>query len=153
MLNNIVIRSATMNDIDSMAKLLEQLFFIEEDFKVDYEKQKEGLERLLEYPQNSKILIAELDGLIVGMLTAQICISTAEGAKSAILEDMVVDIAFRRMGIGKSLMKKMEEWVIENNIKRLQLLADKNNSIALKYYQELNWKITQLICLRKFPSK
>ena len=149
---NVIIRSATMSDIDSMVILLGQLFSIEEDFTADVLKQKKGLELLLQNQNYSKVLVAESDGKVVGMLTAQIYISTAEGAKAGMLEDMIIDKNYRRKEIGRMLIQKMEDWAFENNIKRLQLLCDKNNIPALEYYKKLNWITTQLICLRKYPK-
>ena len=34
-------------------------------------------------------------------------------------------------------------------LKRLQLLADKNNGSALIFYQKQGWQAAQLVCLRK----
>jgi ribosomal protein S18 acetylase RimI-like enzyme len=149
---NVIIRPATMSDLDSMVILLGQLFSIEEDFTADVLKQKKGLELLLQNQNYSKVLVAESDGQVVGMLTAQICISTAEGAKAGTLEDMIIDKNYRRKGIGRMLIQKMEDWAFQNNIKRLQLLCDKNNIPALEYYKNLNWLTTKLICLRKYPK-
>jgi hypothetical protein len=38
---------------------------------------------------------------------------------------------------------------VQNGAKRLQLLADKNNSPALEFYEKMNWKRTQMIWLWK----
>jgi ribosomal protein S18 acetylase RimI-like enzyme len=145
-----IIRQASKCDIDDMVNLLEQLFTIEEDYIIDHSKQRAGLELLIEQPGSSYILVAESGEKVIGMLTAQMFISTAEGGKVAILEDMVVDEKFRRQGIGKDLMKEMEKWAVQNNIKRIQLLADKDNISALHFYDKLALKYTQLICLRKY---
>jgi GNAT superfamily N-acetyltransferase len=44
---------------------------------------------------------------------------------------------------------KIEDWARERGVKRLELLADRNNSPALEFYRKLNWQSTQLICLHK----
>jgi ribosomal protein S18 acetylase RimI-like enzyme len=145
-----IIRKATYRDIPQMTALLIQLFTIEQDFVPNPEKQSKGLKLLLENKSNACVLVADTGFRIVGMITAQILISTSEGSYSAILEDLVVDKSYRRKGIGKQLMHEIEKWAKDNNISRLQLLADKNNNNALEFYKAIQWDSTQLICLRKY---
>ena len=144
------IRKATQNDIDAMASLLYQLFSIEEDFTFDETKQKRGLELLIRSTESAVAFVAELEGKVLGMLTAQTNISTAEGKKAAVLEDMIIEKNYRQQGIGKKLMQTMELWAKEQGISRLQLLADKTNAPALLYYEKLGWNTTKMICLRKY---
>jgi ribosomal protein S18 acetylase RimI-like enzyme len=147
---NITIRKATFLDIEAMTSLLYQLFSIEEAFTFNEIKQKRGLELLINSRKSAIVLIAGLDGKVIGMLTAQIFISTAEGKKAALLEDMVIDKKYRQMGIGKKLMEALGKWAMDQKISRLQLLADITNSPALSYYDKLGWKQTKMICLRKY---
>lgn len=46
---------------------------------------------------------------IVGMATIQTLISTAEGGRVGLVEDVVVDESFRGKGIGKLLLAGIEE--------------------------------------------
>lgn len=87
--------------------------------------------------------------MVVGMCTAQILISTAEGGMVALVEDMVVDARYRGMGIGRQLMSAIEGWAQKRRISRLQLLADRTNFSALDFYDKMGWRPTQLICLRR----
>jgi GNAT superfamily N-acetyltransferase len=84
------------------------------------------------------------------MCTGQLVISTAEGGPAVVVEDMVVDPAHRRRGVGRSLMKAMAGWAAEQGATRLQLLADKNNPPALAFYERIGWQATALICLRQY---
>jgi len=147
---NPIIRKATIKDIEAMTGLLYQLFSIEEDFTFDEVKQKRGLELVVSNTESAIAFVAEIDGKVIGMLTAQTNISTAEGSISAVLEDMVIEKSFRGKGIGKKLMQAMEDWAREKGIKRLQLLADKTNSPALAFYNKLGWDQTKMFCLRKY---
>ena len=147
---NIITREATQADIEAMTGLLYQLFSIEEDFTFNAENQKKGLALLIESKNTAVALVAELNGNVIGMLTAQTNISTAEGGVAAVLEDMVIDKNHRGQGIGKKLMHAMEQWAQEKGIKRLQLLADKTNTPALAYYNKLGWNETKMFCLRKY---
>jgi ribosomal protein S18 acetylase RimI-like enzyme len=46
-------------------------------------------------------------------------------------------------------MKAMAGWAEEQGATRLQLLADKNNPLALAFYERIGWQTTALICLRQ----
>ncbi len=147
---NIKIREAVSSDIPDLTGLLHDLFSIEEDFRFDEQKQKAGLLMLIESNDNEKVLfVAEKDKKVVGMCSAQALISTAEGGKAAMIEDMVIEKSARGNGIGKLIMNKIVSWAKGNGITRLQLLADKNNSRAISFYRKNDWRDTQLICLRR----
>lgn len=146
---NHTIRRARHNDISGMIRLLRILFSIETDFIFDEGTQQRGLEMMLEDCANRYIMVAELNRQIVGMCTAQILVSTAEGGIVALIEDLVVGEAYRGKGIGEELLLAMESWAIARGVKRLQLLADQNNIRALEFYKKMDWKRTQMICLQK----
>lgn len=146
---NCIIRRANHPDISSMIRLLRILFSIETDFAFEELTQQSGLEIMLGDCTNRCIMVAELNQQIVGMCTAQILVSTAEGGLVALIEDLVVEDSCRGQGIGKELLLSMEGWAIARGVRRLQLLADRNNTLALDFYKKLDWKNTQLICLHK----
>ncbi len=155
--NNIIITKATINDINELCNLLNDLFSIEKDFTPNYEKQKKGLLEIIN-SNNSIIFVAKKNfdnknnnnnNKIIGMVSLQILISTAEGGKVGLLEDLIINKNCRNKGIGTKLIKTVEEYCIKNNLLRLSLLSDKNNKNALLFYKSKNYNTTNLICLRK----
>jgi GNAT superfamily N-acetyltransferase len=66
-----------------------------------------------------------------------------------LLEDLIVAADFRHQGIGAKLLGEAVYWAECRGLKRLQLLADKDNLPALNFYQTQGWQSTQLVCLRK----
>jgi GNAT superfamily N-acetyltransferase len=104
---------------------------------------------MLEEPGRRTILVAERRGARIGMVTAQLVVSTAEGAPSALVEDMVVDAAARGRGTGAALLRAIERWARERGATRLQLLADRENAPALAFYARSGWTATRLVCLRR----
>ncbi|WP_022849990.1 GNAT family N-acetyltransferase [Limisalsivibrio acetivorans] len=149
MSDNIVIRHAVKDDVEGMLRVLEELFGIEEDFHFDHEKQRKGLNILLDNPERCCVMVADKDGEIAGMCQAQTLISTAEGDYVAYIEDMVIHESYRRHGLGKRLLSGVEEWCRKNGLKRIQLLADLSNEPALNFYKKNNWAQTNLICFRR----
>ena len=149
-MKEIKIRQGRLSDIPELVNLLKELFTIEEDFDVDPAKQRAGLKMFLDSGADARILlIAESEGEVIGMCSAQTLISTAEGARAAMIEDMIVKAEYRGQGIGKQLMDEITAWAKGLRITRLQLLADKNNSRAIWFYRKNLWENTQLICLRR----
>ena len=144
------IRNAQLDDLDAMVELLKALFSIEADFAIDEKRQRKGLFLMLDGCQKHRcVKVAEMDGQVVGMCTAQTLISTAEGGPVALIEDMVIQPAFRKKGIGRQLMAEIQSWALTHGITRLQLLADRTNHTAMDFYRHIGWRPTQLICLRR----
>ena len=144
------IRDGRSKDLDQMVVLLRQLFSIEADFTADEVCQRRGLSLMLDgCGKHRCVKVAEADRRVVGMCTAQMLISTAEGGRVAMVEDMVVEAAYRGMGIGRRLMEAVVHWARAHGMTRLQLLADRTNFSALDFYDRMGWHPTRLICLRR----
>jgi GNAT superfamily N-acetyltransferase len=144
------IRDATHEDLPALVELLKELSAIEDDFTPDHIRQQKGLALMLDGCRKHRcVKVAEVDGIIVGMCTAQWLISTVEGGAVALVEDMVVAAARRGQGIGGQLMAGIERWALNHNMTRAQLLADRSNSSALEFYDRIGWRPTQLVCLRR----
>ena len=94
-MKNITYGQANETDIADLVQLLSLLFNIEKDFNPDTSKQQTGLELLLKNSTTATIQVAKNDtGKVIGMVSAQLVISTAEGAPSAWVEDMVIDATY-----------------------------------------------------------
>ena len=138
-------------DMPDLVQLLSLLFNIEKDFKPDTNKQQKGLTLVLKNSVTATMQVAKNDtGKVIGMVSAQLVISTAEGAVSAWVEDMVIDASYRGHGIGKQLLQNALTWAKNKGATRAQLLVDTANTDALGYYQHLNWQTTQLQARRVF---
>ncbi len=145
------IRSARPSDLPVLVGLLETLFSIEADFLPDPERHAMGLHLLLARPPGeARVAVADdPGGGVVGMATAQVLVSTAQGTPAALLEDVVVDPSWRGRGIGRRLLEDLEGWARAQGASRLQLLADRENAPALRFYDAVGWEPTRLVCLRR----
>ncbi|MDR3157737.1 MAG: GNAT family N-acetyltransferase [Zoogloeaceae bacterium] len=156
------VETADKTDIPALIELLTLLFSIEQDFHPDSEKQRRGLECLLDRPENGIVFVARDMGgngddsggrsskSAIGMVSAQLVISTASGAPSAWIEDVVLKPEYRKMGIGRQLLAAAAAWSRQKGARRLQLLADADNAPALKFYERLHWQPTRLFAWRTF---
>jgi GNAT superfamily N-acetyltransferase len=148
--NEVMIEQASSADIPAMVGLLAALFNIEQDFKPDTERQRRGLAGVLASPNACIMLARTAQGEAIAMCSAQLVFSTAEGAHSAWIEDMVVHEAWRSRGVGRRVLHAVLAWASERGATRAQLLADLDNQPALDYYQHLGWQETQLIARRLY---
>ncbi|KMY67087.1 GCN5 family acetyltransferase [Desulfocarbo indianensis] len=143
----VTVRDAGPGDVPALATLLQDLFSLEKDFAGDDARQIRGLETLLGRGQ-ARLLAAEAQGRVIGMCSGQLVVSTAEGGPSAWVEDVVVESSWRGKGVGRMLLEALAAWAREQGATRLQLLADRDNQPAFRFYARLGWEKTQLICLR-----
>ncbi len=143
------IREAGMADLESLVELLGELFTLEADFAADSKAQRRGLSLMLRPDPGRVVLVAEENGEAVGMATAQLVISTAEGGPSALVEDVVVRPGCRGRGLGRALLAGLEGWAASRGATRMQLLCDRENAPALDFYAAIGWAPTQLICIRR----
>ena len=143
------IRKALPADIDGILPLLKQLFSIEQDFEFTEERQRAGVKLMLE-SDRSIILIFEEKKRIIGMVSGQVLISTAEGKPALLIEDLVIMAEYRGRGIGGELLAAAGVWGRERGADRMQLLADCSNFKGLRFYDKNGWNRTNLVCLRKY---
>ena len=148
---SIRIERASIADVPEMSELLAALFTIERDFSADRARQRRGLELLLSQPDDRAVLLVARwnDGKAVGMVSAQLVISTAEGDPSAWIEDVVVQRSLRGQGIARLLLQEVLAWAQLHGATRAQLLADNTNTSALEFYRHTGWQPTQLFAWRR----
>lgn len=144
------IRDAHSDDVGVMAGLLVELFLIEDDFSIDIEKQIHGLQLLLE-TDNCLVLVAEISGQVIGMISMQSLISTAMGERVGLIEDMIVSHEFRRIGIGRLLLNTIIENANSLGYGRIALGADKRNISAITFYQKFGFEMSNMGLMYYLP--
>lgn len=149
-MNDVPIRHATRSDIPALLPLLETLFSIETDFSFDAEKSRRGLELMFDSPQTRAIVVAEENGHVVGMCSAQIVISTAQGTPAAWIEDVILQPQMRGRGLMPQMLNELEAWAQLQGVSRLQVLCDTSNAPAMAFYPKYGFGSTQLTCFFKY---
>lgn len=146
---NICIEPARADDLDAMADLLYELFTLESDFKPEREKQLRGLRLILDNPQIGQLFVVRVDGRVAGMANALITVSTAEGRRVVLLEDVIVNATYRGQQLGRRLVEHVFDWAAKAGMPRMTLLADKDNTPALSFYERLGFETSAMRVLRK----
>lgn len=143
---------ATREDLKSMADLLAELFTLESDFKPERAKQLDGLRLILDDPAVGQLFVLRVDGQVAGMANALYTVSTAEGKRVVLLEDVIVSAAYRGRGLGRRLVEHILAWAAANGWPRVTLLADKDNAPALAFYRKLGFGESAMRVLRRTTS-
>ena len=111
-------------DLPRLVELLGILFESEAEFARDAEKQRAGLQAILADPSKGRIFVARDGRELVAMASLLYTISTAEGGKAALFEDLVVAPEHRKRGIGEALLKHVVAQARAEGVLRITLLTD-----------------------------
>lgn len=140
---------ATAADLDAMADLLAELFALESDFTPERTKQFAGLKIILDNPSIGRLFVLRVDGRVGGMANALLTVSTAEGCRVVLLEDVIVGAAYRGRGLGRTLVEHVVAWARAQGLPRVTLLADRDNAAALAFYRRLGFDFSAMRVLRR----
>lgn len=140
--------AAGYEDIPQLAGLLRLLFTQEAEFIPNHEKQCAALRRIIDSPEIGRIIVCREASAILGMVNLLFSISTAEGGKVALLEDMIVHPAHRNLGIGTRLLSAAIELCAAVGCSRITLLTDSGNEAAIRFYSRQGFKPSGMTPLR-----
>jgi len=145
----VTIRTAVEHDVPRCAELLGLLFRQEHEFTPDAELQSRGLNMILHNPEHGQIFVAEVDGVIQGMVMLLFTVSTFLGKKVALLEDMIVAPAWRGKGLGSRLIDHAADFACREGFGRITLLTDKDNDTAQHFYSSKGFMESEMVVFRK----
>lgn len=142
------IECANLDDVASLAGLLDILFTQEADFTADRSKQERALRLIIEKPETGVIFVARHRPVPIGMLSLQFSVSTAEGEPACWLEDMVLRPDWRGSGLGTRLLQHATDWARNRGFARISLLTDKTNEGAIRFYRRQGFGKSAMTVLR-----
>jgi len=132
----IEIRRLTINDIDALVKLLEQLW-------PNKSINKNAVERVLKRGLNSDYQIytcAINNEKMIGFCSLTIKNNLWMEANLGNVDELVVDSEYRNQGIGKFLMSEIEKIAQYYECKRLELDSAFHRAEAHKFYEKLGFE-------------
>jgi GNAT superfamily N-acetyltransferase len=130
---------ASPKDLPQLVELLGHLFAQEAEFQPDADKQKRALAAILANPSIGTLYVAREGRRPVAMASLLYTISTAEGGKAALFEDLIVDPKHRRKGVGSKLVNYVIQQARAEGVLRITLLTDLENDTALELYRKLGF--------------
>jgi len=127
--------TAKSADLPRLVELLGMLFESEAEFAANPEKQRAGLQAILADPMKGTVFVARDGRQVVAMASLLYTVSTAEGGKAALFEDLVVAPEHRKRGIGQALLKHVVAEARKEGVLRITLLTDMQNERAQAMYR------------------
>src|SRR5258706_12377716 len=122
-----------------MVELLGQLFEQEAEFSPDATKQETALKMIFGDAKLGRMFVPKDGPKVVAMASMLYTVSTAEGGRAALFEDLVVRPDYRKQGIGARLLEYVIEQARAEGILRLTLLTDMQNEQAQALYRRLGF--------------
>ena len=147
-MQEISIDFARPGDLEALVGLLSELFTQEADFRPDPDKQRRGLQLILDNPDLGRLFVLRVDGQVAGMANGLVTISTAEGAKVMLLEDVIVSAHYRGQGLGRCLIEHAVAWARDAGMARVTLLTDADNYRAQATYGRLGFQLSAMRVMR-----
>ena len=137
MVNNLIIRVAAKKDVASIFSLIKEL--------AEYEKLSDQISTTESQLENTlfgdenfvEILVAEVEGIIVGYALFFKNFSTFLGKPGIYLEDLYVRQNMRGMGIGKTLLEKIIAIAKQRNYGRVEWSVMDWNQSAIDFYKKI----------------
>ena len=105
--------------------------------------------------QNGKIYLSVDNGIVIGLIIGiveekdEIDKLTNDCAKTGSVLELVVKSNIRGNGIGKSLLKRIEEYFKSINCKRINIEVFGPNKKGLNFYEKNNYIIRDMIVSKK----
>lgn len=139
-----LIRKATINDLQKIRELNNELFELElacfDKYLIkDWPLSDEGKIYFENAIKNSFVIVAEVDNKVVGYLLGEENNIPYYNFKIAELCNMCVDEKYRKLGIGKALYKEFEKHFTELGIIHFMVTASFKNENAKTFYKKIGF--------------
>ena len=135
---NIFVRRATVADVDRIAPLFDayRQFYGQAH---DLDLAREFLRERLEQDQSVIFLALDRNGSTVGFTQLYPSFSSASAKRIFILNDLFVDPAARRSGVGRALLQAAADFGRSAGAARLTLSTAHTNRSAQSLYETTGW--------------
>jgi ribosomal protein S18 acetylase RimI-like enzyme len=142
----ITIDKLAYDDLNSLKLLYEDGF---ENSASDYSKMVETYNTIKDNTSYI-ILCAKIDGRVVGSVMGIVCSELfGKCLPFMVVENVVVLNGFRRLGIAKQLMQKLEEYAKMNRCTTILFVSSEHRKGAHKLYESLGYGIDKVNGYRK----
>ena len=123
----------------------------------DYRALEQRYSKRLPVPENEEILVAEVDGEVVGWIDMQLRPATGQPRMMRDAVTVEIDIAVlpehRAHGVGSQLVAAAEAWAAERGAEVITLQAHVANLDAIRFYQERHgFRTTGILMMKRTAS-
>jgi len=144
----ITIRRADVKDVPSIVELWKEMMDFHKERDQIFTRTVTGHEGWIEFVtdhmsnEDSRVLVAECDGQIVGHCLALISENppVLTTKRYGLFKELAVTANHRRCGIGESLFKEAVKWFEEHGIKRIEVRVSMHNKLSTAFWRKMGLK-------------
>lgn len=100
---------------------------------------------MLGSPQYALFVAEDGQARIVGLLSVSQRLTLWHAGPCALIEELVVDQAVRRQGIGRALIQAAVDWAVAQGCSEVELSTEPDNFKAQTFYRRLGFESTALL--------
>jgi len=142
----LTLQTATVDDLESLAQLYEEL----SGEKTDICKMKENF-KVMESNPNYVVLAAKESNLVVGSVMGIICLDLVHKCKPfMVIENVIVRNAWRGRGIGVKLMEGIEEIARRRECYYMMFVSGCHRKEAHQFYKTIGYDLDFVQGFKKF---
>jgi len=142
----LTVRTATVNDLEALAQLYEEL----SGEKTNLYKMKDSF-KLMELNLDYVVLVVKEGDLVVGTVMGIICLDIVSECKPfMVIENVIVKSAWRGGGIGKIFMEEIEEIGRNRDCNYTMFVSSGHRKEAHQFYKALGYDLDLVQGFKKF---
>jgi len=144
-----IIRSFHPNDLESLCELMVDL-----GYPSDLENLRKRMEKIQTNPMYFTF-VAEIDEKVVGMIGVRQLYSYENDDVVTQVSALVTKSEYQGRGIGKALMRFVEDWAVSNGSTVIVLTSGikENRLKAHEFYKSIGFEVTGYRFIKKLNSK
>ncbi len=127
-----MIRQAQAQDVEAVWMLAKNFAT---SFAVDETAFRATFARML-CDSSTRLVVAEVENVVVGYVLAFSHDTFYANGRVTWIEEIAVDVEYRRQGIGKSLIKNIEDWAARHDCKLIALATRR----AANFYEAIGYE-------------
>ena len=147
-MSNLKVRRADESDIAVLLMLAEEFM---PEVEATREKRMEILRKALKKP-DYELVVAELDGEIVGFIDQWIVHDFAHGAKLSYIQNLYVISQHRRKGVGSRLLEEIIRSAENKGVLEIHVVTEFENKAAIDLYRKHGFVEESLQLEREFEQ-
>jgi GNAT superfamily N-acetyltransferase len=125
-------------------------FYAEGGYPLNHERATEAFAALLADERLGQAWFIQAGTLDVGHVVVTLCFSMEYGGLIAFVDDLFVQRAFRRAGLGRAALEEVKDFCASHGVRAMFVETGHDNAAALAVYQRVGFVNTdrQLLALK-----
>ena len=139
-------RKASSDDVQRLVALMTE-FYAEAAYPLNHERAAEAFVALLADNRLGQVWFIQADDHDVGHVVVTFCYSMEYGGLIAFVDDLFIQKAFRRAGLGTAALAEVRVFCAKLGVRAIQVETGRDNAPALALYRRVGFVDTDRLLL------